>query len=61
MRWLKAKFGICVACYNLIRLHKTLSRGEDWIFRPKPPAMAANVAVNQWTFSALSAYPAPCQ
>ena len=25
MRWLKAKFAICVACYNLIRPHETLS------------------------------------
>ena len=29
MRWLKAKFAICVACYNLIRPRETLSRGED--------------------------------
>jgi len=40
MRWLKAKFAICVACYNLIRSHETLSRGQDRIFRAKTPAMA---------------------
>jgi hypothetical protein len=57
MRWLKAKFAIGVACYNLIRPHKTLSRGEDRIFRPKTPAMAASVADHQWTFSELLAYP----
>jgi len=39
MCWLKAKFAICVACYNLIRPHETLSRGKDRIFRPKTPAL----------------------
>lgn len=43
MQWLKAKFAICVACYNLIRPHETLSCGADRIFRPKTPAMAARV------------------
>lgn len=61
MRWLKAKFAICVACYNFIRPHETLSRGEDRIFRPKTPAMAAGVADHRWTFSELLAYPALCQ
>lgn len=61
MRWLKAKFAICVACYNLIRPHETLSRGEDRIFHPKTPAMAANVTDHRWTFSELLAYPALCQ
>lgn len=53
MRWLKAKFAICVACYNFIRPHESLSRGEDRVFRPKTPAMAANVADHPWTFSEL--------
>ena len=61
MRWLKAKFAICVACYNLIRPHETLSRGEDRILRPKTPAMAAGVADHRWSFSELLAYPALCQ
>jgi hypothetical protein len=61
MRWLKAKFAICAACYNLIRPHETLSRCKDRIFRPKTPAMAANVADHQWTFSELLRYPALCQ
>ena len=61
MQWLKAKFAICVACYNLIRPHETLSRCKDRIFRPKTPAMAANVADHPWTFSELLAYPALCQ
>jgi hypothetical protein len=61
IHWLKAKFAICVACYNLIRPHETLSRGKDRIFRPKTPAMAANVADHMWTFPELLAYPALCQ
>lgn len=61
MRWLKAKFAICVACYNLIRPHETLSRGKDRVFRPKTPAMAANVTDRPWTFSDLLAYQAACQ
>ena len=61
MRWLKAKFAICVACYNLIRPHETLSRGVDRIFRPKTPAMAASVTDHRWTFSELLAYSTPCQ
>jgi IS1 family transposase len=61
MRWLKAKFAICVACYNFIRPHETLSRGEDRIFRAKTPAMAASVTDHRWTFTELLAYPALCQ
>jgi hypothetical protein len=61
MRWLKAKFAICVACYNLIRPHETLSRGEDRVFRAKTPAMEASVVNHQWTFAELLAYPAQCQ
>jgi hypothetical protein len=61
MRWLKAKFAICAACYNLIRPHETLSRCKDRIFRPKTPAMAASVTDHRWTFSELLAYPALCQ
>jgi len=61
MRWLKAKFAICVACYDFIRPHETLSRGDDRIFRAMTPAMAANVADHQWTFDELLAYPVKCQ
>ena len=61
MRWLKAKFAICVACYNLIRPHETLSRGEDRIFRAKSPAMAASVTDHLWTFAELLAHPVLCQ
>jgi len=61
MRWLKAKFTICVACYNFIRPHETLSRGADRVFRAKTPAMAAGVTNHLWTFTELLAYPALCQ
>jgi IS1 family transposase len=60
MRWLKAKFAICVACYNLIRPHETLSRGQDRVFRAKTPAMEAGVVNHPWTFTELLAYPALC-
>jgi hypothetical protein len=61
MRWLKAKFAICGACYNLIRPHETLSRGEDRVFRKKTPAMAARVTDHQWSFEELLAFPSICQ
>ena len=61
IRWLKAKFAICIACYNLIRPHETLNRGQDRIFRAKTPAMAAKVADHPWTITELLANPSPCQ
>jgi hypothetical protein len=61
MRWLNAKFAICVACYDLIRPHESLSRGKDRVFRAKTPAMQANVTDRVWTFSELLAHPAVCQ
>jgi IS1 family transposase len=54
-RWLKAKFAICVGFYNLIRPHETLSRGEDRVFRPKTPAMAAGITDHPWTIKELLA------
>lgn len=57
IRWLKAKFAICVACYDFIRPHETLSRGKDRTFRATTPAMAAKIADHQWTFDELLAYP----
>jgi len=61
LRWLRAKFAICVACYNLIRPHGTLSRGRDRIFRPKTPAMAGNVTDHPWSFLELLMDPVICQ
>jgi hypothetical protein len=46
-RWLKAKFAICV--------------GEDRIFSPKTPAMAAGVTDRPWKIMDLLALPIPCQ
>ncbi len=60
-RWLRAKFAIVVACYNLIRPHGTLSRGPDKVFRPKPPAMAAKLTDHPWTFMELLTRPILCQ
>jgi len=60
-RWLKAKFAICVAVYNFVRPHGTLSRGEDRIFSPKTPAMAAGVTDRPWKVIDLLALPIRCQ
>jgi IS1 family transposase len=56
LRWLKAKFAICIGFYNFIRPHETLSRGEDRVFRPNTPAMAAGITDHQWTINALLKY-----
>lgn len=53
LRWLKAKFAICIGFYNFIRPHETLSRGNDRVFRPKTPAMAAGITNHQWTIKEL--------
>ena len=58
LRWLKAKFAICVGFYNFIRPHETLSRGDDRVFRPKTPAMTAGITDHQWTIKELLTYPA---
>ncbi|MCP4704863.1 MAG: hypothetical protein GY865_09660, partial [candidate division Zixibacteria bacterium] len=51
--WLKAKFSICVAFYNFIRPHETLSRLDDRSFRPKTPAMAAGITDHPWSIQEL--------
>ena len=55
-RWLKAKFSICVAFYNFIRPHETLSRAMDRTFKPKSPAMAAKITNQLWTVKELLGY-----
>ena len=55
-RWLKAKFSICVGFYNFVRPHETLSRGDDKVFRPNTPAMAAKLTDHQWSIKELLAY-----
>ena len=52
-RWLKAKFAICIAFYNFIRPHETLSRAKDRTFKPKTPAMAAKITNQLWTIKQL--------
>ena len=61
VRWLKAKFAICVSFYNFIRPHETLSRGEDRIFRPKTPAMVAGITNHPWTVNEVLGYRVICQ
>lgn len=55
-RWLKAKYAICVGFYNFIRPHESLSRGDDKLFRPKTPAMAAKLTDHQWSIKELLNY-----
>jgi len=55
-RWLKAKFSICIAFYNFIRPHETLSRSEDRTFKPKTPAMAARITNHLWSTKQLLGY-----
>jgi len=55
-RWLKAKFSICIAFYNFIRPHETLSRAEDRTFKPKTPAMAARITNHLWSTKQLLGY-----
>ena len=61
INWLKAKFIICVAFYDFIRPHESLSRGIDRKFRPKTPAMAAGITNSVWTPKKLLSYRILCQ
>lgn len=56
LRWLKAKFSICIAFYNFIRSHETLSRSKDRTFEPKTPAMVANITDHPWSIKELLGY-----
>ena len=51
--WLRAKFSICVAFYNLIRPHESLSRKADRTFIPTTPAMVAGITNHLWTIEEL--------
>jgi len=53
IRWLKAKLSICVAFYNFIRPHETLSRAADRTLKPKTPAMAAKITNQLWSIRDL--------
>ena len=48
MRWLKAKFALIVAWYNLVRPHMTLSRNADRTTTLRTPAMAADILDHPW-------------
>jgi hypothetical protein len=61
IRWLRAKFAIVIAVYDLVRPHETLSRGEDRVFRPMTPVMAAKATDHPWTILELIRYPVLCQ
>ena len=52
-RWLKAKFSICIAFYNFIRPHESLSRCLNRVFKPKTPAMAAGITNHLWSINEL--------
>jgi IS1 family transposase len=54
--WLKAKFSICIAFYNFIRSHETLSRSKNRTFKPKTPAMAAKITNHPWSIKELLGY-----
>ena len=51
--WLEAKFSICIAVYNFVRPHESLSRGKDRVFHPTTPAMAAGVVNQRWSVADL--------
>ena len=59
IRWLKAKLAICVATYNFIRPHGTLS-GKKGFGKPTTPAMAAKLADRPWEYSDILWFPAFC-
>ncbi len=60
-RWLNGKFAICVATYNFVRPHESLSRGPDRVFYPRTPAMAAGVTYRPWTIADLLGSRQICQ
>ncbi len=52
-RWLKAKFALVAAWYNLVRPHTSLSRNPDRSTTKRTPAMAAGLADHPWSVSEL--------
>lgn len=48
LRWLKAKFSICISFYNFVRPHGTLSKAKKIT-----PAMAAKVTDHPWSIQEL--------
>jgi len=54
-RWLKAKFALIVAWYNLVRPHASLSRNPDRTTTERTPGMAAGLADHPWNVPELIA------
>ena len=59
--WLKAKLAIGISVYNFVRPHESLSRGNDRVFRPKSPAMAAGITQKIWSVLDLLWFRPLCQ
>jgi hypothetical protein len=58
INYLKAKITICIAAYNFIRPHSSLSYHEDAnsgkkIYIPTTPAMASGITDHPWTYLEL--------
>jgi hypothetical protein len=54
LRWLQAKFALCVTWYNFGRSHRSLPK----IYGPKTtPAMAAKIAREPWSMADLVRWP----
>ena len=59
--WLKAKLAIGISVYNFVRPHESLSRGNDRVFRPKSPAIAAGITQKIWSVLDLLWFRPLCQ
>jgi hypothetical protein len=54
LRWLKAKYALCVTWYNFGRPHRSLTKTVG----PKTtPAMAAEIATEPWSIANLVRWP----
>ena len=58
-RLLNAKLAICVAVYNFVRPHGTLSKKRDGVGRKTTPAMAGKLADRPWKYEELLLCPLP--
>lgn len=58
--WFAAKLSLCVANYNFIRPHGTLSRNHDRTFTPRTPAMQAGILDRVWTWMDVLVRPSFC-
>jgi len=58
--WFIAKLSLCVANYNFIRPHGTLSRNADRTVTPRTPAMQAGIVDRLWNWIDVLARPTFC-